>query len=240
MGITHNFGSALPGADFPGPSSPTSGKTAEAPGWVWAEGTPGDPRVPPAAIPPHLQEGPGRLLALLLQLLDPGVQPGDLLGQARHVFVLSRGDVALQAPQPGQEVAGQLLQGQAQPLEVRQDSLPLGFGFLLRDGRGGSGAGCPSLDRDPRPRDDLPPLNPSRPAPLRSIYQIFPVSPHFSLPELEEFVSVVLQGLQPSLDLLLRGRKMKISFLWRLGQLQTSSSASPPSPGKHSRSFPLV
>lgn len=89
----------------------------------------------------------------------------------------------------------------------------------------GRGSPSPSLERDPSPGDDLPPLNPSGdthpPTPLlQSIYQILPVSPHFSLPELQEFVSVVLQGLQPSLDLFLRGRKRKISFLWSLGQLQ--------------------
>lgn len=87
--------------------------------------------------PCHLQEGPCRLPALLLQLLEAAVEPGDLLGEAGGVLLLHGGDVALQVTQAGQEVTGELLQGQAQPLELRQHPLPLGLRLLLRGDTGG-------------------------------------------------------------------------------------------------------
>lgn len=105
------------------------------------------------SLPSHLQEFPRWLLALLLHLLDEGVQARDLLRQAGDVFFLRFLDVPLQVPQLSQQMTGMVLQEEAQPFKFRENPLPLGFGLLLRGGDTGrkeeDGEGCSQVPRVP-------------------------------------------------------------------------------------------
>lgn len=105
------------------------------------------------SFPPHLQKFAGGLLALLLHLLDQGIQTRDLLRQTGDVFFLHFLNVPLQVPQLSQQMTGMVLQEEAQPFELGENPLPLGFGLLLRGGdtrrEEGGGERCSKLPRVP-------------------------------------------------------------------------------------------
>lgn len=92
---------------------------------------------------PHLEELERGLLDLLLQLRDELVEERDLLGEVGDVLVLPLGDVLLHLLQLPQQEMLLVLQEAPQPLELREQLLPLARdGFLggkRSERRGGSG-----------------------------------------------------------------------------------------------------
>lgn len=82
--------------------------------------------------PPHLQKFACWLLALLLHLLDDGIQVGDLFGQDGDILLLRFLHVPLHVFQLSQQVMFLLLQEEAQPFKSTQNLLPFGAGLLLQ------------------------------------------------------------------------------------------------------------
>lgn len=90
----------------------------------------------------HLQELPGRLLALVLQLLDLLAQRGDLLREPADALLLPPHDLPVQLRQPAQQEPLLPLQELLQLPELGADPLPLRIHPLLqRDGREGNPGG---------------------------------------------------------------------------------------------------
>lgn len=94
------------------------------------------------ALRSHLQEFPGWLLALVLQLPDLLAHGGDLLREPADVLLLPPHDLPVQLCQPAQEKLLPLLQELVQLLDPGPDPLPLGVHPLLqRERTRGAGAG---------------------------------------------------------------------------------------------------
>lgn len=81
---------------------------------------------------PHLQELPGGLLLLLLQLRNQAAQVRDVAGELGDGAVDAVVDGQVQLLQAGQQAVLVLLQGVVELLKLPDDLLPLHLGQALR------------------------------------------------------------------------------------------------------------